>query len=308
MGMLPIEWKTANITPIFKKGSKNSRENYRQRSLTGIICKIGEKVVRSRDLDFWYRMNILSENQFAYFKGKSTVTNLLSTVDDWVRSRNSGVHTDVIFLELAKAFDSVPHERLILKLRSYGIEGSLLSWFRHFITGRKQGVVIRGTFSEWSPVSSGTPQGTILGQILFLIYIHDITDCILSKVKLYADDTKSYREIKDPVLNTHILQNDLNSLDEWAHTWQLKFNVEKCETMRLTHSNDTLKSSYTLGTSILKDTESFKDLGVTVSPDLTWSKHICIAVNKANTILGTIKRSVGTANTKVFSMLYNALV
>jgi hypothetical protein len=133
-------------------------------------------------------------------------------------------------------------------------------------------------------------------------------DCILSKVKLYADDTKIYREIKDPVLDTHILQNDLNSLDEWAHTWQLKFNVEKCETMRLTHSNDTLKSSYTLGTSILKDTESFKDLGVTVSRDLTWSKHVCITVNKANKILGTIKRSVGTANTKVFSMLYNALV
>ncbi|CAB4039588.1 Hypothetical predicted protein, partial [Paramuricea clavata] len=119
MGMLPIEWKTANITPIFKKGSKNSRENYRQISLTGIICKIGEKVVRSRVLDFWYRMNILSENQFAYLKGKSTVTQLLSTVDDWVRSRNSGVPTDVTFLDLAKAFDSVPHERLILKLRSY---------------------------------------------------------------------------------------------------------------------------------------------------------------------------------------------
>ncbi|CAB3998937.1 Hypothetical predicted protein, partial [Paramuricea clavata] len=122
-----LKWKTANSTPIFKKGSKNSRENYRQISLTGIICKIGEKVVRSRVLDFWYRMNILSENQFAYLKGKSTVTQLLSTVDDWVRSRNSGVPTDVIFLDLAKAFDSVPHERLILKLRSYGIEGSLLT-------------------------------------------------------------------------------------------------------------------------------------------------------------------------------------
>jgi hypothetical protein len=85
--------------------------------------------------------------------------------------------------------------------------------------------------------------------------------------------TLKFREIKDPVLDMHILQNDLNSLDEWAHTWQFKFNMEKCETMRLTHSNDTLKSSYTLGTSILKDTESFKDLGVTVSHDLTWSKH-----------------------------------
>ena len=100
------------------------------------------------------------------------------------------------------------------------------------------------------------------------------------------------------------MQNDLNSLHEWAHTWQLKFNVEKCETMRLTHSNDTLKSSYTLGTSILKDTESFKDLGVAVLHDLTWSKHVCITVNKANKILGTIKRSVGTTN----SVLYNALV
>ena len=126
----------------------------------------------------------------------------------------------------------------MLKLYTNGIDGRLLDWFRHFITGRKQRVQIRGTFSTWSPVLSGTPQGTILGPILFLVYINDIIDHISSVVKLYADDTKIYRAIKDPQTDIPALQSDLNRLNQWASTWQLRFNVEKCESMRITHSKD----------------------------------------------------------------------
>jgi hypothetical protein len=120
----------------------------------------------------------------------------------------------VIFLDLAKAFDSVPHERLLLKLERHGIGRNLLLWLRNFLTNRKQRVVIRGTPSEWSPVISGTPQGTILGPILFLLYINDVSDNVKSKIKLFADDTKNYREIKDPTIDTVILQSDLNSVSE----------------------------------------------------------------------------------------------
>ena len=307
-GQVPDDWKIADISPIFKKGSKQSRENYRPISLTGIVCKIGEKIVRDRVLHFWQNINLLNANQFAYLKGRSTVAQLLTTIHDWAGSRNCNTPTDVIFLDLAKAFDSVPHERLLLKLYKNGIDGCLLDWIRHYLTGRKQRVLIRGTCSEWSPVTSGTPQGTVLGPILFLLYINDITDCITSKVKIYADDTKIYRVITDPTADIPALQSDLNNLTHWANTWQLRFNTDKCEGMRVTHSRDKSSTSYTLGTTQLKDVTNFKDLGVTVTRNLSWSEHVHITVNKANKILGTIKRTVGTANVVIFSKLYMSLV
>ena len=140
------------------------------------------------------------------------MTQLLSTFHDFARSRNSSVATDAVFLDLAKAFDSVPHERLLIKLYSLGIESKLLDWLRHFKACRKQRVVVRGTFSDWAPVISGTPQGTILGPILFLSYINDIVDSVSSKIKLFADDTKIYRELRNPSLDEQYLQTDFNNL------------------------------------------------------------------------------------------------
>ena len=209
VGLLPDEWKHADITPLHKKGSKSSRENHRPTSLTSIACKIGEKIVFDRMIKFWREIDLINSNQFGFLRGRSTATQLLSTFNDWAKSRNLSIPTDVIFLDLAKAFDSVPHERLLLKLKSNGIDGSLLNWLRHFLVGRKQRVVVRGSCSDWSRVTSGTPQGTILGPLLFLLYINDITECISSTVKLYADDTKIYREISDPITDCQLLQDDL---------------------------------------------------------------------------------------------------
>ena len=306
-GLLPEEWKHADITPLHKKGSKSLRENYRPISLTSIVCKIGEKIVFDRLFKFWRENNLINNNQFGFLRGRSTVTQLLSTINDWAKSRNLSIPTDVIFLDLAKAFDSVPHERLLLKLKCNGINGCLLNWLRHFLTDRKQRVVVRGTCPVWSSVTSGTPQGTILGPLLFLLYINDITECVSSTVKLYADDTKIYRELADPIIDSQLLQADLANLSEWACKWQLRFNADKCESMRITHSRDKSLTNYTLGKP-LKDVNSFKDLGVTITKDLSWGIHISMTVNKANKTLGAIKRPVGIANTKIFSMLYKSLV
>ena len=122
-----------------------------------MICKISEKIVRDRLTLFWQNQNAIHKNQFGFLQGRSTVTQLLSTFHDFARSRNSSVATDVVFLDLAKAFDSVPHERLLKKLYSLGIESKLLNWLRHFLTCRKRRAVVRGTFSDWAPVISGTP-------------------------------------------------------------------------------------------------------------------------------------------------------
>ena len=154
-------------------------------------------------------------------------------------------------------------------------------------------MILRGTRSNWSSVTSGTPQGTILGPLLLLIYINDITNCVSSIVKLYADDTKIYRQIVDPIKDPPLLQMDLSNLMEWARTSQLQFNADKCESLPITHTRDKSITQCMLDKP-LKDVKSFKDLGITISKDLSWDNHIRITVNKANNLLGLIKRSVGT--------------
>ena len=257
---------------------------------------------------FWQKTGLINKNQFGFLKGRSTVTQLLSSLNDWAKSRNLSRPTDVDFLDLAKAFDSVPHERLLLKLKSNGIDGCLHAWLRpHFLTctGRRQRVILRGTRSNWSSVTSGTPQGTVLGPLLFFIYINDITNGASSTVKLYADDTKIYCQIVDSIKDRQLLQMDLSNLMEWARKWQLRFNADKCESMRITHTRSI--TQYMLDKP-LKDVKSFKDIGITISKDLSWDNHISITVNKANNLLGLIKRSVGTTNVNVFSTLYLSLV
>ena len=210
-------------------------------------------------------------------------------------------------MDLSKAFDSVPHERLLLKLNRYGIDGQLHLWFRNFLTKRKQRVLIRGTFSEWSPVISGVPQGSILGPIMFLIYVNDIPNIITSTAKLFADDTKIYRQINN-VQDSIALQLDLTTLDLWADRWQVTFNPTKCEIMRISHNRDKSSKRYQISGTVLRNVSHYKDLGVIMASDLKWSKHVEHIVHKANKVLGLLKRTVGGKNKDIFSNLYKTLV
>ena len=185
-------------------------ENSRQISLTCIVCKIAEAVVLTRVVDYWSDLNLFYPDQFAQLRGKPTLAQLLTCYNDQAKARNRSQQTDIIFLDLSKAFDSVPHERLLLKLQRHGIDGSLLLWIRNFLTNRRKGVVLRGNCSDQSPVISGVSQGTILGSILLVIYINDISTNITSIVKIYADDTKIYRTINEPDKDIPALQLDLN--------------------------------------------------------------------------------------------------
>ena len=198
------------------------------------------------------------------WREKSTVTQLLTCYNDWASSRNTCTPTDIVFLDFTKAFDSVPYERLLLKLKGYGIEGNLL---QKFLTNLQHRVVVRGTTSSRSSVRSGVPEGTILGPILFLIYVNDISSNISSTIKLFADDTKVYRETADSINDTRALQTDIDHLANWATLWQLR-NPEKSETMRITHNRDKSSPSYTMGVAI-KPFKCVKDLGVFISYDLT---------------------------------------
>ena len=172
-------------------------------------------IVRQQLVQFWISNEVFSPQQFGFLKGKSCLAQLLSSFHDWASGRNKGLTTEVIFLDLSKAFDSVPHKRLLTKIHAYGIQGPLLSWLRSFLTNRYQRIVLRGHYSSWTSILSGVPQGTVLGPSLFLIYINDISRNIMSSTKLFADD-------RNCIGYSGILRKMLKSYRKILFAWNLR--------------------------------------------------------------------------------------
>ena len=262
-GELPACWKTAEVTPIFKKGNRSDPGNYRPVSLTCILCKVLEKLVRDVLINHMTTNNLFSEYQHGFLKGRSCTTNLLFTLEELTKATDDGVPADVVYLDFAKAFDSVPHKRLISKLRSYQIEGKILTWIENFLTERRQRVVVGGKKSSWSSVSSGIPQGSVLGPILFVCFINDLPAEIQSQCAIFADDTKIFQRISTNEDNT-VLQRDLDTLTAWSARWQLKFNEGKCKTLHIGKHNTEYK--YKMANSILQKNRS---------RERPWRKHGC---------------------------------
>jgi len=203
--------------------------------------------------------NMLINNyQHGFRKGSSCLTNLLTFLDKVVGCLDTGDDVDVVFLDFAKAFDKVPHQRLILKLESHGITGKLLSWITNWLTNRKQRVCINGIKSSWIWVLSGVPQGSVLGPILFLIYINDLDSGIKNWILKFADDTRIFGAIKNTD-DQCMMQKDLNTLLQWTKEWQMLFNVEKCKVMHLGRNN--MQYDYTLDNTLLDTVSVEKDLG-----------------------------------------------
>ena len=213
-GRIPEDWKMVRVTPIFKKGSKNQAGNYRPVSLTSVPCKVMESLLRYIILKHVMENNLLSEDQHGFSKGKSCMSNLLIILEDVTESLDEGFGVDIIYLDYSKAFDTVPHKRLISKLEAYGISGEILQWIQDFLNGRKQHVSVRKGLSDWADVLSGVPQGSVLGSTLFVLYVNDLPDIVESKVKLFADDTKLYSRVqKDDPEGSDTIQNDLTNLE-----------------------------------------------------------------------------------------------
>jgi ribosomal protein S20 len=308
-GQLPNEWKEASVTPIFKSGSRVKVENYRPISLTSICCKTLEKLVRKDLLQHMLDNRFMSDNQHGFVSGRSCTTQLLKVVDKLTEILDRGGTLDMIYLDFAKAFDTVPHQRLIQKLKGYGVGVEVLDWIGHFLVGRKQRVGVAGSYSEWSSVLSGVPQGSVLGPLLFVCYINDMPDTVTSFIYMYADDTKMFRQINDQS-DTVALQNDLDKLVKWADEWQLHFNVNKCKVMHIGKSKETscMTMSADSERSHLSETQLEKDLGIWFSSDLKPSVHVSKAVSKANQILGLIRRTFTYIDIPLMKQLFISLV
>ena len=194
-GTLPKQWKEANVTCIFKKGDKSSPGNYRPVSLTSVLCKSLGKIVREAIMKHLNKNNLLSDCQYGFRQNRGCILQLLKVVAEWSKDIDKTKQVDCIYLDFKKAFDTVPHKRLLKKLQSFGITGNVLKWIKDFLSGRHQRVVVNGTFSKWKPVLSCIPQGSVLGPVLFIIFINDLPEVVKCYCKIFADDTKLYKAI-----------------------------------------------------------------------------------------------------------------
>ena len=276
---------------------------------TSQACKVLERIIRKNIVKHLEENDLLSKHQHGFTPGKSCLSNLLETFNEWTQILDQGLGLDVVYLDYRKAFDSVPHKRLIAKVSAYGIKGKILTWLEDFLSDRMQQVSINNSQSNWGEVISGVPQGSVLGPTLFLLYVNELPTLVQSSFKMFADDSKMYMAIQDQD-DTQILQHDIDTLEQWSNKWLLKFNASKCKVMHLGFSN--LNVQYTMCLDNvnlpLKETMEERDLGVIVSNTLKPTVHCQKAASKAMTALKLLKIAFNYIDQRNFKTLYSAFV
>ena len=301
IGTLPREWKLGHIVPIYKKGDKHEVSNYRPISLTCLIMKVLERIIKDELLALTNGM--IKDEQHGFRAERSCATNLVGLCDSLALSLNDNIRTDVIYFDFAKAFDSVNHDLILLKLKNkFGIDGRLLKFITDYLRDRQQQVLISGKFSSMKNARSGVPQGSILGPLLFIIFIDDIAGGISpgTHLSLYADDTKIWRQIFS---DTDILrlQKDIDYLHDWSISNKMRFHPDKCKVLSVTGKVSEALSLlsvlpfynfiYSMGGISLDYVEFEKDLGVIVTKNLNWQEQCSKVLSKANQKLGMARRN-----------------
>lgn len=256
-------------------------------------------------LEHLNKHKLITYEQHGFVSSKSCLTNLLESLDIVTEAFNRGFASVIVFLDFAKAFDKVSHRALILKIRAYGFDGNLLDWLSDFLTGRKQRVVLGDVVSDWTDVLSGVPQGSVLGPLLFLLFINDMPGLVECLCKLFADDTKLIKVIRNK-LDIRSLQLDLNRLVDWSKTWNMSFNTEKCKFM--VFNNKWFEIELRMSGIVLLETVVERDLGIFIANNLKWRYQTEQAVNKARMVLGQLRNAFKYWNITTFKHLYTTLV
>ena len=307
-GVLPNDWKEATVSPIFKKGANHTAANYRPVSLTSVLCKVLESLIRKAVMEHIMANNLLTDKQYGFISGRSTVLQLLHYVDYCAEIMARGGTVDAIYMDYAKAFDTVPHKRLVAKLEAYGIRGQLLQWIQQFLSNRTQRVNVNGKFSDPADVVSGVPQGSVLGPLLFVLFINDLPDIIESMPYLFADDTKACREIRN-LEDSQKLQEDLDRMEQWSKDWLLSFHPDKCKVLTFGKFGNVPNAyPYQIGGQVLDRIDVEKDLGVLVDDKLSFEEHILTKVKKSQSMMGLIRRVFVHLCPLTFRPLYTAMV
>ena len=268
LSKVPRSWKLANVLPLFKKGSNSDLNNYRPVSLLSCVSKLLERVIFKHLFNYLRTNMLLSKDQSGFQPGDSTTNQLSFIYHTIAEALDKKKDVCIVFCDISKAFDRVWHKGLLFKLKKAGVCGPLLQWFMDYLSDRYQSVIIRGQKSEYGRIRAGVPQGSVLGPLLFLIYINDITDNINSQVKLFADDTSLYVDFDSKVAATTALTDDMNNIQSWADQWLVKFSPAKTKLMHCSFRNkDDLTIPFN-GINI-ENVQHHKHLGIVLSQDLS---------------------------------------
>jgi hypothetical protein len=310
-GTFPDLWKASYLTPIFKKGDRSNVENYRPICVQSAFAKLFEKVVL-------YYLNpyiapLISPRQHGFVAGKSTLSNLLLYSDYISDALTKGLQVDCVYTDFSKAFDTVDHEVLLRKIELVGIGDSLLSWFRSYLSLRKLRVRIDGVCSESFVPTSGVPQGSHLGPVLFVLFINNIAENFSDvQYLLYADDLKLFRVVENE-MDCQILQDNIDLLQSWCVENSLKLNSSKCNIISFSRKRNRITVDYCLNGDPLSRVSEINDLGVIFDEKNTFVPHVHNVIDKANRMLGIVKRvcadfqNVSTMKTLFISMVRSQL-
>ena len=311
--IFPNEWKTANVVPVFKKDDPQKVNNYRPISLLSVVSKVFEKCVYKYLHNFIVTNKLLSPHQSGFCERDSTINQLLYIYNEFSHALDEGKEIRVVFFDISKAFDRVWHQGLLFKIRNFGIQGSLLSWIKSYLSNRKQKVIINGKESTVLEINAGVPQGSILGPLFFLIFINDIVVDIGCTIKLFADDTSIYIVIENPNLGAVILNENLEKVNQWSKQWLVTFNPNKPESLLISRKqNQNIHPPLLFDNVPVKEVNSHKHLGLTFNNSCHWGEHIDnILANayKKLTILRSLKFDLdrNTLQTMYFSFIRPSL-
>ena len=294
-GRFPSNWRKANVLPIHKKENRQIKKNYRPITLLPICMKIFETLIFDTIYEYLCENQLLTPNQSGFHPGDSTVNQLLFITHKIYSAFEEFPSREMraVFLDISKAFDEVWHDGLLFKLKSYGISGCLFSVIEDFLDNRQQHVVLNGKNSNWSPVTAGVPQGSVLGPLLFLIYMNDLVDNVSSEAKLFADDTSLFTVVYDVDIVANKLNRDLGIISNWAHQWKMQFNLDiSKQAIQVIFSQKKGRvvhpPIFFNGSKVAIKLEH-KHLGIILDSKLNFHSHIREAIIKARRGIGIIR-------------------
>ncbi len=305
-GRVPSAWKLSDIVPVPKKPGANRPGDFRPISMTSILCRTFERLIRDPIVNHLETNHLISPYQHGFRRHRSTTTQLLECVHSWASLIECKIPVDVIYMDVAKAFDTVVHSKLITKLAAYGIDGLLLAWIADFLQSRQQRVRIEDSYSDWDPVVSGVPQGSVLGPLLFLVFINDLPDFIDDVGRrLFADDLKLFNRV-DTKCEQNKLQIALNKVWKWCTENQLDLSPSKCQILHVGNKNP--RVDFLLGDHKLETVTFARDLGVVISEDFRFTRHCETIVTKASARANGILRAFTNRDSRILMQLFDTFV
>ena len=300
---VPQAWKEANVTPVFKKDDPSDCKNYRPISLLSTLGKVMEIIVHKHVFNFLNANSVITSLQSGFVPGDSTVNQLVAICNTFSKALDDGLEVKAFLCDISKALDRVWHKGLLLKLKSVGLTGPLLEWFQNYLSGRKQRVVLPVGASDWVNITAGVPQGSILGPLLFLIYINDIVKDIQSTIRLFADDTSLYVIVDSPDNASNTLNQDLAKISSWADRWLVLFNPKRTESIFFSR-----KVSKHVHPPTLTSVESHKHLGITFESSGIWHKHIQLITSKALQPIDIMRKLKFHLDRKSLDIIYTSFI